>query len=106
MCSPFRSSGFERPLGHATAAHFARLKRDCLKSEAVPRNVALSLPLKWEELGWVLTSERPHPAHFARVPLPNQTRFSRELGRSIVGQIGYVRLRLGEVREEHARDLT
>ena len=32
-------------------------------------NAAHSLRLKGEEFGWVLTSERPHPAHFAREPV-------------------------------------
>ena len=100
MCSPFRSSGFERPSGRAAAAHSARHFHDrCRRGRARQAGIsefltatgqhragcgvgalpapgvkarlfdrsgaerAHSLPLKGEELGWVLTSERPHPAH-------------------------------------------
>src|SRR5262249_7918997 len=59
-----------------------RLKRDCLNRSGAP-TAAHSLPLKGEELGWVLTSDRLDPAHFTREPL-----------RSLNGQIGYIRLRL------------
>jgi hypothetical protein len=48
-------------------------------------NAAHSLRLKGEEFGWVLTSERPHPAHFAREPVSKLNGVTRELDRSIIG---------------------
>jgi hypothetical protein len=95
-CRPLVSTELAAPLTRYLRRGV--LKRDCLNQNAAP-NAAHSLPLKGEELGWVLMSERPHQAHFAREPL--QTKLSLPALNA-----KYIRLRLGEVIEEHARDLT